>query len=97
VKAFEVFVNGRRVCMAGVGPDGVLSAILDWVGGGPRHPAEGSFDLHVGGLDSRTDEHVDWSVPEVGVGDEVTIRIVETEDIDPEARRRKADRQQGEG
>jgi hypothetical protein len=97
MKAFAVFVNGQQVCTAGIGPDGVLTAILDWVGGGPRQTPEGLFGLHVGGLDSQTDEHVDWSVPEVGVGDEVTIRIVETEDIDPEARRRKADRQQGEG
>lgn len=97
MKAFTVFVNGQRICTAGIGPNGVLSAILDWVGGGTRRTADGHFGFHVGGLDSRTDEHVDWSVPEVGVGDEVTIRILETEDIDPEAERRKADRQAGEG
>jgi len=87
VKAFVVSVNGRKVCTAGIGPDGVLSTILHWVGGGPRRPPEGTFGFRVGGLDSRTNEHVDWDTPAVNVGDLICIHIVETEDVDPECRR----------
>ena len=96
MKSFVVSVNGRRICTAGIGPNGVLSAILSWVGGGSRRAAEGRLTFHVAGLDSRTDEHADWAVPEVAVGDEITIRIVEAENVDPEARRRRAGRN-GEG
>src|SRR5262249_30241625 len=49
VKAFVVRVNGKRLCTAGVGPNGVLTAIVNWVGGGPRRDAEGDFGFHVGG------------------------------------------------
>jgi len=69
VKAFVVSVNGRKLCTAGIGPFGVMTTMLDWVGGGPRRPREGTFELSVGGLDSRTNEHVDWDAPAVNVRD----------------------------
>jgi hypothetical protein len=84
VKAFIVSVNGREICTAGIGPNGVLSTILHWVGGGPRRPPEGAFGFRVGGLDSRSNEHVDWDTPAVKVGDVICVRIVETEVVDPE-------------
>jgi hypothetical protein len=87
VKAFVVTVNGQRLCTAGIGPNGVLSAIIDWVGGGRNRPSGGDFGFHVGGLDSRTGEHVDWTTPELKVGDSVTVEIVEIDEVDPEARR----------
>jgi hypothetical protein len=89
VKAFEIHLNGRYLLTAGVGEDGVLTSIVDWVG---RRRLTGAFHFHVGGLDSATDEHVDWSVPEVNVGDEVTVKIVETEQVTPADRRRKRER-----
>jgi len=87
LKAFVVSVNGRRLCTAGVGPEGVLSAIVTWVGRGSRRPAEGKFDLHVGGLDSRTGEHLGWKTPRIRVGDSVTVKLVETERVDAESKR----------
>ena len=57
MKALEVFINGHRVCLAGVGDDGVLNAIVNWVGGPDR---DQDFFLQVGGLDSRADEHLRW-------------------------------------
>jgi hypothetical protein len=59
VKAFVVRVNGKRLCTAGVGCNGVLTAIVNWVGGGQRRDADGDFGFHVGRLDSRTGEHLD--------------------------------------
>jgi hypothetical protein len=87
MKAFVVTVNGQRLCTAGIGPNGVLSAGIHWVGGGPNRDAEGIFGFHVGGLDSRTSEHVDWTTPELKVGDSITLEIIEADEVDPEARR----------
>jgi hypothetical protein len=87
VKAFVVTVNGQRLCTAGIGSDGVLTAIINWVGGGPQRDEAGDFGFHVGGLDSRTGEHVDWTTPQLKVGDLVTVEIVEAEEVDPETRR----------
>ena len=87
MKAFVVRVNGKRLCTAGVGPDGVLTAIVNWVGGGPRRDAGGDFGFHVGGLDSRTGEHLDYSTPPLRVGDKVSVEIVEAVVVDPEAKR----------
>ena len=88
MKALEVFVNGHRVCLAGVGEDGVLSAIVDWTGG----PAEDDHvGLNVGGLGSRTGEHLGWEVPSLGVGAEVLVRVVEAAAVDPPSRRVRYD------
>jgi hypothetical protein len=89
MKAFRVFVNGEQVCTAGIGPDGVLTTLLDWVGGSKD---EGLFSFLVGGLDSRTDEHIRWQVPKVTVGDEVSIFIIDSNEIDPELKRSKNSR-----
>jgi hypothetical protein len=87
VKAFLVRVNGKRLCTAGVGPDGVLTTIVNWVGGGPRRDVEGDFGFHVGGLDTRTGEHLEYTTPQLRVGDKISVEIVETEAVDPEAKR----------
>jgi hypothetical protein len=50
VKAFVVSVNGRKICTAGIGPNGVLSTILHWVGGGPRRPPGGTFGSRRGAV-----------------------------------------------
>ena len=79
MKAFEVFLNGKRLCRAGIGNDGVLDAVIDYVGGDGRD----HLHMHVGGLNSATDEFVNW-VPlrNLKVGDEVSVRIVETNRVD---------------
>jgi hypothetical protein len=87
VKAFVVRVNGKRLCIAGVGPNGVLSAIVNWVGGGRRRDADGEFVFHVGGLDSRTGEHLNYTTPQLQVGDKVSVELVEADVVDPEAKR----------
>jgi hypothetical protein len=85
MKAFVVHRNGEQLCTAGIGTDGVLSAIVNWVSRGN----EGEFHMHVGGLDTSTDEHVRWRVPEIGIGDEITIRIVEADTVDQPVQRFK--------
>jgi hypothetical protein len=89
MKAFEVLINGHHVCLAGIGGDGVLTAIVNWVG--DRSNRENMF-LSVGGLDGTTDEYTDWAVPTIGVGAEITIRVVEATTVDPPTARKPRER-----
>ena len=82
--ALEVFINGHRVCLAGVGDNGVLHAIVNWVGGLDRDETP---RLSVGGLDCDTDQHLSWKVPSIGVGAEILVRVVETTSVDPPSER----------
>jgi hypothetical protein len=86
VKAFVIFHNGRKICTAGVGRNGVLSAIVNWIGNGTT---DDEFDMRIGGLDSTTEEFVNWHAPVIHVGDEIIIRPVDVKKIDRPARRRK--------
>jgi hypothetical protein len=87
MRALEVFVNGQRVCLAGIECDGVMSAHVARVIGGQGRVEK--IHLHVGGLEDGV--HSTWSVPPVGVGDEVTIRIVNAPAVDPPSLSRTAD------
>ena len=74
---FEVWVNGEKICLAGVGETGVLSSIVSW-GGKQGWPPE-KPNLRVGGLVNK--EHVRWTEKEhiLEVGDEVTLKVVEAD------------------
>ncbi len=78
--ALEVSRNGKRLCVAGIGDNGVVCAIVDWMGrpGRPGHP-----QLKVGGLYSDTRFHANWVRRAFKVGDEITIRVVEVDEVDP--------------
>jgi hypothetical protein len=81
--AFEVCVNGRRVCLATA--DLVLSAIVNCT-----HHRPDAIGFHVGGIRAQdSGDHCDWDVPEIGIGDEVTIRVVDAESPEPAPRVRK--------
>ena len=75
--AFEIHVNGKHLVTAGVGNDGVVSTILSWAIGPPPRVPHGRMHFGVGGADAT--DHLQWSVPEVGVGDEITIKLVNVE------------------
>jgi hypothetical protein len=87
--AFEVFINGHRICLAGVGNDGVLNAIVNWAG---RSDSVGDTFLRVGGLDSITHEFLRWNVPSIGVGAEILVKVVEASSVDPPDQRYRDDR-----
>jgi hypothetical protein len=76
---------------AGVGDDGTLSTNITWVGCSPPSLAGGGLGLLVQGIDARSGECVRWSVPEIGVGDEITIKIIETNPVSPEDGRFRVD------
>jgi hypothetical protein len=85
---FDVYVNGRKLCRAGVGKDGVLDAIVSWVkltGAAARtarrlrSPGE-ETRLQVGGLAKGT--HRRWTDRSLKTGDRVAIDVVAAERFD---------------
>jgi hypothetical protein len=93
--SFEVHVNGKKVCTAGVGEDGVLSAMLTYVRRenevlDPKAESEPAITLSVGGL--ANDQNMRWLGSELPIesGDEVTIRVLEAESVDEPAERTDA-------
>jgi hypothetical protein len=81
--AFEVSVNGKRVCTATA--ESVLATIVSWSSRTPDR-----IQFHVGGIPETKDgEHIDWETPCIRVGDEVTIRILEADSADPPGRKYK--------
>jgi hypothetical protein len=78
---FDVYVNDRKLCRAGVGADGVLTAIVNWVKltgeaeatAREQHAATEEMNLHVGGLRNRT--HRQWAHRPLAPGDRVSIDI----------------------
>jgi hypothetical protein len=89
--AFEVYINGKKQCTAGIAGPAVLTAAVCWV---LRNPAQRrlrrkELNLGVGGLVSRSDEHLEWLQRDLQSGDEVTIRILETARVDKPRKRRR--------
>jgi hypothetical protein len=90
--AFEISLNGKKLCVAGIDDRGVLSSIVTWAtrrSTGVPETADESCFLQVGGLLSRTEEYVDWVHQEpLAIGDEIHLRIVETNSADVPIRKR---------
>ena len=97
---FRLLVNGELRGTAGVKSFGVLSQTLSWVRRDPDRARRETIDvqewvcdkihLHFGGLDSTTNEHLDWFDCEVRVGDEITMQILAPGEFDPPAERHQA-------
>lgn len=87
--ALEVSRNGRRLCLAGVGENGVVSSSLHWCGYGAGKKRLRP-QLEVGGLDSIRDEFVTWIKRALVAGDEITIRVVEAKAVDKPKKRMSA-------
>jgi len=83
MKAFEVLINGHHHSTIGL-REGVLSAIVNW---GSRRPDE-EFDLNLGALNTSTNEFIEWEAPAIGIGTEITIRIVDVPAVDAPTYRR---------
>jgi hypothetical protein len=99
--AFEVSLNGKRVCIAGADDLGVLSTIVSACGKlgkktVPYRPGE-TYDVHysVGGLTSRPnakqDVHLRWkSIAPLRLGDVVQVKVVETDNVERAKSRTRA-------
>jgi hypothetical protein len=99
---FDVYINGERICRAGVDADhGVLSSILTWVRRDlDQFPPETrdrvdreELSLNVAGhisLGDRDFEHLEWVKRPLSPGDDVSIRILDTAPADEPARVRRS-------
>jgi len=78
VIALDISVNGRRACIAG-GANIVFSAIISCVEDGSE-----TVQFHVSGGIQQDEKanYVQWNVPPITLGDEVTIRVVKTDSPD---------------
>jgi hypothetical protein len=95
--AFELFVDDRRICLAGMDDWAVMSVILTGVRRRKDNPDDsGRLDVSVGGL-SETDAdgaayHQRWEKVDFAVGSRVVINLVEADEVDPPVRRYRSDR-----
>jgi hypothetical protein len=77
MRAFEVSGNGEKLCVAGIGDNGVLTTIVHWAA------RQDAGFLQVGGLVSQTKEHANWiNQKRLSVGDNVQVKIIETDVAD---------------
>jgi len=76
MRAFEVHLNKKRLCLAGIGDEGVMSAILSHLSKGDE------VDFRVGGLVMPAHEHVIWKELKLRTGDEIRIKVVESKVVD---------------
>ena len=97
---FEVEINGQRTCLASVDEFGVLTAIVSWVRTHAMVKEEGEqvkkLDLHVGGLKELSDgsaAHITWLNKDLSLGDEIRMRIVNTDHFDEPAKIEPIDQQ----
>jgi len=97
--AFEVSLNGKRICTAGVHDLGVLSAILTWVRRRPAHgrdrtTIEEELTAEAGGLhhdSAGRGEHLRWVHRALKVGDRVAVRVIDTTRLDEPAERYRSE------
>ncbi len=83
MRAFEAYVNTRKLCTAGVGDNGVLTAIVANVEG----PRGKDLSLDVSGLFCATGEHVNWKLIRLRIGDEVRVKVIDADAVDKPRKR----------
>ena len=102
MKVFDVSLNDRKLCRAGVGADGVLTTMVTWLkltGQAAKearrlgHPLD-EARMHVGGL--RKNTHYAWVDRHLRAGDRVTIGVTQARRSDPPARQKRNDPKQDE-
>jgi hypothetical protein len=84
---FKVYLNRKRLCVASVGNDGVLTTIVDCI----SRSTEARSQLTVGGLISAKNEHVKWVGRDLRIGDEVKVKVVNVGNVDRPAKRYRPD------
>ena len=86
MRAFDVSLNGKKLCRAGIGDDGVLSAIVSSV----TRKSAGDLFLEVDGLVSTVDEHVSWvNQKPLQVGDTIQVTVVEAKSADKPTKKQR--------
>jgi hypothetical protein len=79
MRAFEIELNGKELCLAGIGK-GILGVTINWVARPRRSDEIGG--VAVGGLIDPTKRQVRWTSRKLHIGDELRIKIVEKDAVD---------------
>jgi hypothetical protein len=100
MRAFALYLNGKKLGTAGVGDQGVLTANITWVGrksqvtSPKRTVGVEEIGVALGGLNPATDEHLRWHQRPLRLGDEVCIKVIEAESVDKPQHRQRRNRAQ---
>jgi hypothetical protein len=79
MRALEISMNGKKLCVAGIGDDGVLSAVVQLV----ANVGLDDLFLEVGGRINPSNQQVRWLRPTpLQLRDEIQIRVVEVDRVD---------------
>ncbi|VEP17157.1 hypothetical protein H1P_560014 [Hyella patelloides LEGE 07179] len=93
--AFEITINNETKIIAGIDDISVLSFVLSFRRASAlEDDLVDSIDLSVVGLlhhDEYDDERLDWLKRQVTLGDEITIRVIETSEPTKPIKRRRED------
>lgn len=73
MRAFEVYLNKKRLCVAGIGESGALLGVIQYIVNQSRNEVR----FEVSGFTLSTQEHVTWDRRVLEVEDEVRIKIIE--------------------
>jgi hypothetical protein len=74
-------LNDKVFCRPGIGVEGVISVDFVW-------DRAGDLWLGVAGFDPIPDEHLRWDIPEIHVGDKITVKIIRTDVCDQPVERK---------
>jgi len=89
--AFQITINGKHIATAGV-QQGVVSAIANWVclpwGDSTPSVEDWHAGFSVGAIDEQTSENLKWLRHDVRLGDEISIKLVETDTVDEPTERK---------
>ncbi|WP_285059804.1 hypothetical protein [Pedobacter ginsengisoli] len=78
--SFEIYINDRLVTTAGITSEfGVVSVITTWVNSSVDNYKD--LKINVGGLDSTDESYLTWHNQQLAIGDEVTIKITDSDNI----------------
>jgi hypothetical protein len=89
--AFEVFLNRKKLARAGVGADGVLTAITTWVrrrvpeSDAKRPQWDRDLSFNLSGYRSTSGdagEHFKWQERKLRAGDVLTIKVINATRVD---------------
>src|ERR1700736_1859524 len=76
MRAYEGFLNGKRLCVAGIGSDGYISASITY------HWEPDATWIDVVGLENRRKLYVQWTRKNLRTGDELLLKIVDRKSVD---------------
>lgn len=76
MRAYEIFLNGKRLCTAGIGRNGYISAYVTYLA------EKNETDIDIVGLLASKKLYVRWMRRPLHTGDEVQVKIVDKKTVD---------------